>query len=368
MDCNQVDSAAADGMESVNTEQLGLGNALPDEDMEWVEQCMAKEGENVFDTLPPVDRISEEYVNSVKQLRHQPIDVAIERLFIQGGFKKFTEVYGEHDGFYFQNLCTSWDSVEDYKWIEALYVGRFVLTLPHPAHAAFLFQLPNDGPNPVVPESKNAWAVAKRCGLDPVILDMSCVVRTMQRLCPKDGAIFHGNVPLYQFHETRSAEGWNHFSKGLIFLCIWWHQTEAPWLEGLTMQAATVALAKEEERIAYRNSEDCGVVLNTVKSFFEKYGSQIEYSERPEIIRKFVQLVTHYPNMKWRLSRILHDATVKAGFPIERIEVLRSGYGHKQYTQQYFAWKRSLANESDQDKKLRAKMGERLLLPFRHDL
>lgn len=377
MVCDQVDSAAADEMdlnESNDTKQLDLGNAVQDEDAEWIQRCMANEGKDAFDSLPREDQISEnaqnvinldpqekikEYAISIKQLRHQPIEVAIERLFIQGEFKEFTKVYGEHDGYYFQSLCTSWDSIEDYNWIEALYVGRFILMLPHPAYAVFLFRQPNQ----VVPESKNAWALAKRCSLDPKILDMRWVVCMMKRFCPKDGAIFHGNVPLNQFHETRSAEEWRSFTNGLMFLYVWWHQPEAPWLEGCNMKTATVALAREEERIAYRNSED-GAVLNTVKDFFEKYGLLIEYSERPEIIRNFVELVMHYPNLKWRLARILHDATAKAGYPTEIIEALRYNHGPEQYTQQYFAWKRSMASKSDKGKKMYAKIGEMRLLPF----
>lgn len=62
------------------------------------------------------------------------------------------------------------------------------------------------------------------------------------------------------------------------------------------MQAATVALARQEEQIAYRSkhrpedcksmSDDYAVVLSVVKVFFEKHGSLIDYTERlgPEII------------------------------------------------------------------------------------
>jgi hypothetical protein len=174
----------------------------------------------------------------------------------------------------------------------------------------------------------------------------------MQRFCPKDGAIFHDTAPLIQFHETRSAEGWQYFTTGLIFHYIWWHQNESPWVEDWTMQTATVALAKEEERIAYRNSDGGGVVLKTVKAFFENYGSQ--YCDQP--------------NLKWRLARILHSAAEKAGLSAERIEALRYKYGHKQYKQNYFAWKRTLARESDKAKRLCAEMGEKLLLPFRTEL
>ena len=38
-----------------------------------------------------------EYVITIKKLRRQPIEVAIKRLFIQGDFNKFTEIYGKHD-------------------------------------------------------------------------------------------------------------------------------------------------------------------------------------------------------------------------------------------------------------------------------
>jgi hypothetical protein len=365
MDCEQVDSAAADGMEP----QLGLGNDLQESGLMCIERCSAKDGQTLSNNIHPKDQISDEmknemkdYADIIKQLRDQPIEVAIDWLFVQGGFKKFTEVYGEHDGHYFQSLCTSLDSVEDYKWIESIYVGRCILTLAHPAHAVFLFQKQN----PLVPPSVQAWAVAKRCHLDPEILDMSFVMQTMQRFCPKDGAIFHDTAPLIQFHETRSAEGWQYFTTGLIFHYIWWHQNESPWVEDWTMQTATVALAKEEERIAYRNSDGGGVVLKTVKAFFENYGSQ--YCDQPEVIRNFVALVTHYPNLKWRLARILHSAAEKAGLSAERIEALRYKYGHKQYKQNYFAWKRTLARESDKAKRLCAEMGEKLLLPFRTEL
>lgn len=286
----------------------------------------------------------------------EQVNLSIDGLFIHGEFEKYTAKYGEHDWYHFQDLYTNWNSVEDYKWIDAIYVGRLILMLPHPAHAVFLFQQPTL----VVPESVNAWAVAKRCGLE--ILDMRWIVRTMQRFCPKDGAIFHGKAPLDQFHETRSAEGWRCFSKGLIFLCTWWSQPEAPWLQGGNMQTATVALAKEEERIAFRNNEERSVVLNTVKVFFENYGSLIEYSDCTDIIRKYVALMNHYPNLKWRLARILHDGM--AGVPTEIIEALRYKHGHRQYAQQYFASKRSLASESDKAKRMHAEMGEKLLQPF----
>ena len=103
------------------------------------------------------------------------------------------------------------------------------------------------------------------------------------------------------------------------------------------MQTATVALAKEEERIAYRNSDGGGVVLKTVKAFFENYGSQ--YCDQPEVIRNFVALVTHYPNLKWRLARILHEAAAKEGLSAEVIEACRYKYGRTQYNQNYFTLK-----------------------------
>jgi hypothetical protein len=82
----------------------------------------------------------------MKRLRHdQPLNVVIEGLFIQGQFNKFTEVYSKHDGYYFQKLFTSWGSVEDYNGIESVFMGRFILQLPHPdypAHAVFPFQRP----------------------------------------------------------------------------------------------------------------------------------------------------------------------------------------------------------------------------------
>ncbi len=167
-----------------------------------------------------VNEKMKEYSIMIKRLCHdQPLNVVIERLFIQGQFNKFTEVYSKHDGYYFQKLCTSWGSVEDYKWIESVFMGRFILLLPHPAHAVFLFQRPAA----LVPESVNAWAVAKRCDLFPELLDMELMVTVMKMFCPTalDPAkpVFHGKAPLFQFHEKRSTAGWQQFSMGLIFLC-----------------------------------------------------------------------------------------------------------------------------------------------------
>ena len=306
-----------------------------------------------------------EYSIIIKQLRHEPLKVAIERLFIFGEFNKFTEVYGKHDGYYFQSLCTSWGSIEDYKWIESVFIGRFILALPHPAHAVFLFQRPAA----LVPESVNAWAVAKRCDLYPDIMDMQWMVTVMKMFCPTEldpaRPVFHGKAPLSQFHEKRSAEGWQDFSMGLIFLCTWWGQPGCPHLEGSDMKTATVALAKEEDRIAFRNKacEGDNVVLNTVKTFLEKYG--ITEDNHAEIIKNIVALVTHSPNLKWRLARILHEATAKAGFPTETTEVLRYKYGPKQYQQTYFCSKRRRTGESDKANIAHTEMGENLLKHFR---
>jgi hypothetical protein len=306
-----------------------------------------------------------EHVITIKKLLRQPIEVAIKRLFIQGDFNKFTEVYGKHDGYYFQSLCTSWDSVKDYELIELIFISRFVLMLPHPAHAVFLFQRPA----PLVPESVNAWAVAKRCDLYPDIMNMQWMVTVMKMFCPTElnpeRPVFHGKVQLSQFHEKRSVEGWQDFSKGLIFLCTWWGQPGCPHLEGGDMKTATVALAKKEDRIAFRNKACAAdnVVLNTVKTFLGNYG--ITEDNHAEIIQNIVALVIHSPNLKWRLARILHEAAAKAEFPTEIIEVLRYKYGPKQYTQTYFSLKRRRASESDKANIAHTEMGENLLKHFR---
>jgi hypothetical protein len=306
----------------------------------------------------------EEYALTIKQLRDQPLEVAIERLFVQGEFNKFTEVYGKHDGYYFQSLCTSWYSVEDYKWIEMIFTGRFILMLPHPAHAVFLFQRPAL----LVPASVNAWAVAKRCDLYPESLDLRWMVTVMKMFCPTelDSArpVFHGKAPLLQFHENRSAEGWNDFSMGLIFLCTWWGQPECPHLEGRYMKTVTIALAKEEDQKAFRNNacDEDNVVLHTVKTFFETYG--ITEDNHAENIQNIVALVTHSPNLKWRLARILHEATAKAGYPTETIEVLRYKYGPKQYTQTYFSSKRRRTNASEKENIVHTEMEGKLLKRF----
>ena len=305
-----------------------------------------------------------EFSIMIKRLRHQPLKVVIERLFIQGEFNKFTEVYSKHDGYYFQKLCTSWGSVADCEWTESVFTGRFILQLPHPAHAVFLFQRSA----PLVPESVNAWAVAKRCDLYPDIMNMQWMVTVMKIFCPTEldpeRPVFHGKVQLSQFHEKRSVEGWQDFSKGLIFLCTWWGQPGCPHLEGGDMKTATVALAKEEDRIAFRNKacEADNVVLNTVKTFLGKYG--ITEDNHAEIIKNIVALVIHSPNLKWRLARILHEAAAKAEFPTEIIEVLRYKYGPKQYTQTYFSSKRRRASESDKANIARTKMGEIVLKAF----
>ena len=312
-----------------------------------------------------VNEKMKEYYITIKRFPQQPLKVVIERLFIQGEFNKFTEVYGKQDGYYFQQLCTSWDSGEDYKWIESVFTGRFILQLPHPAHAVFLFQRPAA----LVPESVNAWAVAKRCDLFPELLDMELTVTVMKMFCPTalDPAkpVFHGKAPLSQFHEKRSAEGWQQFSMGLIFLCTWWGQRESPHLEGGDMKTATVSLAKEEDRIAFRNNacEEDNSVLDTVKMFFERFG--ITEDNCMDIVRKVVALVTHYPNLKWRLVRILHEATSDAGFPAETIEVFRYKCGPQQYKENYFSSKRRRISMSNQENIRYTRMGKKLLEHFR---
>ena len=324
---------------------------------------VSEEIHNVSDQ--DANEMMKEYSITIKRLRHQPLKVAIERLFILGEFKKFTEVYGKHDGYYFQSLCTSWGSVEDYKWIESVFIGRFILELPHPAHAVFLFQRPAA----LVPESVNAWAVAKRCDLYTDRLDMPLMVTVMKMFCPTEldpaRPVFHGKAPLSQFHEKRSAEGWQDFSMGLIFLCTWWGQPECPHLEGGDMKTATVSLAKEEDRIAFRNKacEEDNTVLNTVKTFFDMYG--ITEDNCAEIVQNVVALLTHYPNLKWRLARILHEAAAEAGFPTETIEVLRYKYGPKQYKQSYFWSKRRRINALVKENIIYTEMGAKLLKYFR---
>jgi len=94
-------------------------------------------------------------------LRHQPVDIVIERLFVQGELNTLTERYGEHDNFYFQMFCDAWNTDEDYFWFERICIGRLMLMLPHPAHAVFLLQ----APDPLVLWSENARTAAKHCGL-----------------------------------------------------------------------------------------------------------------------------------------------------------------------------------------------------------
>jgi hypothetical protein len=308
---------------------------------------------------------TKEFSIMIKRLRHQPLKVVIERLFIQGEFNKFTEVYSKHDGYYFQKLCTSWGSVADCEWTESVFTGRFILQLPHPAHAVFLFQRPTA----LVPESVNAWAVAKRCDLFPESLDMERMVTVMKMFCPTalDPAkpVFHGKAPLSQFHEKRSAEGWRQFSMGLIFLCTWWGQREAPHLEGGDMKTATISLAREEDRIAYRNNacEEDNSVLDTVRMFFERFG--ITEDNCADNVRKVAALMTHYPNLKWRLARILHEAASEAGFPTETIEVFRYKCGPAQYKENYFSSKRRRISMLNQENIRYTRMGTQLLKHFR---
>ena len=73
-----------------------------------------------------------------EQLCGQPLEVVADSLFVKGMFNKFTEIYGDRDHFYFQLHCTNWKSSEDHDWIERLSVYRFVLMLPHPAHAVLV--------------------------------------------------------------------------------------------------------------------------------------------------------------------------------------------------------------------------------------
>ncbi len=60
---------------------------------------------------------------ALKELRHQPVNIVIERLFVQGEFNTLTERHGEYDHFYFQMFCDATD--EDYFWFERICIGRF---------------------------------------------------------------------------------------------------------------------------------------------------------------------------------------------------------------------------------------------------
>ena len=291
----------------------------------------------------PAEQMSK-YAVALQELRHQPIEIVIERLFVQGEFNTLTEIYGELDHFYFQMLCNAWNTDEDYFWIERVCLGRFMLKLPHPAHAVFLLQ----NPDPLVPWSENAWAAAKRCGLFPDTLDKQLLISAMKtalRIEP-DSAVFYGKAPLSQFLQKRNEAEWLSFYNGLMFLCVWWGQPEAPHLEGHDMKTATVALAREEDRNAFRNNayEEDSLVLGTVKEYFENYGALIfgftDSCDFADILQAFVELVTHCPNLKWRLARILHEAAAKEGLSTEVIEACRYKCGRMQYKQSYFTFKR----------------------------
>ena len=309
------------------------------------------------------------YAVALKELRHQPVDLVIERLFVQGEFNMLTERYGEHDHFYFQMFCDAWNTDEDYFWFERICIGRFILMLPHPAHAVFLLQ----APDPLVPWSENAWAAAKRCGLLPYTLDKQLLISAMKKALriEPDSAVFHGKAPLSQFLERRTETEWLSFCRGLMFLCTWWGQPGAPHLEGYDMKTATVALAKEEDKIAFRNNayEEDLLVLGTVKKYFANYGAHIfgvaDSCDFACILQAFAELVIHCPNLKWRLARILHEAAAKEGLSAEVIEAWRYKLRRSQYKQNYFTLKRRrmTANQQRHHAEKRCK----ILIPFQLD-
>ena len=75
------------------------------------------------------------YAVALKELRHQPVNIVIERLFVQGEFNTLTERYGEYDHFYFQMFCDATD--EDYFWFERVCIGRFKIDLIQPMLSSF---------------------------------------------------------------------------------------------------------------------------------------------------------------------------------------------------------------------------------------
>jgi len=304
-----------------------------------------------------------------QQLRHKPFDVAFDSLFVQGMFDKFTEVYGEHDYYYFQSLCTDWGSIEDNNWIDEMYTARFVVMLPHPAHAVLVLAKKVPG----IFESANAWAMAKRCGIDPEVIDMKIIIRMMKIFCSREMARdssrtpFRGKIPLYLFHEKRTAEDWMKFSRVVLFVCAWWGQPEAPHLEGDDMKTATRALAKEEERKSFRK-DTLGIdntLLNKVKIFFNEFdffGCEETFTK---MIRNFVVLVMHYPNLKWRLARILHDAAENAGIEAETIEAHRYKFGISQYVQGWYS-ESSLLTSKSKDQRITASQWNKIIQTHRN--
>ena len=86
-------------------------------------------------------------------------------------------------------FCDACNTDEDYFWFERICMGRFILMLPHPAHAVFLLQ----APDPLVLWSENAWAAAKHCGLLPD--------RAIAHYCDEKGAA-HG---LFNFADIFQA-------------------------------------------------------------------------------------------------------------------------------------------------------------------
>jgi len=47
-----------------------------------------------------------------------------------------------------------------------------------------------------------------------------------------DSTVIYSKAPLSQFLEKRNETEWLSFYNGLMFLCVWWGQPEAPHLEG----------------------------------------------------------------------------------------------------------------------------------------
>jgi len=317
-----------------------------------------------------------------EQFCGKSLEVTANALFVEGMFQRFTEVYGERDHYYFQMHLTNWNWVEDHEWIQGLFVSRFVLMLPHPAHAVLLFSKEDKE----VLESANAWALARRCGFDPELVNVQTVVYAMKTFWPKDEelkqCVFRGKIPLDSFHQRRSAEEWKEFSRTVLTLCCWWGQPEAPHLEGNDMKSATKALsieegkkaATEKERSASANDsarkDDSDEVLTKVRIFFTGRGIFNNKEKLPNMLMKFSALVTHYPNLKWRLTRILHHTAETAGIDAETIEFIRSSFGSKQYKQSWFSShlsprskRRRLADPGEYQKEedIRKKIGLALL-------
>lgn len=270
---------------------------------------------NVFSTLEMV-------------FRNSRFEHVFEILFDKGGFNMFHWVFGKYVCYEFANL---FPLEEELDWVCAICACHFMKLLPHPAYAVLLFRDQNSRSK--VKESVIAWDLAKQCGLH-ICFRPRILVGAMRIFCPTGGK-FRDAIQMELFHKKRSPEEWKSFAEQLFHVCFWWNQPEAPFLESLDMKDAISILAKNEGNydLRNRNSVDYSHVLTTVRGFFERKNVTTENFET--IIANFVLVVEACPNLKWRLSNVLHVAASRAGIESGDVEMERFKYGRKQFSQTY---------------------------------